>query len=119
MANPFAYVELHTKDATQAKDFYRKLFDWSTSDSETPMGPYTMIDAKDGIPAGLMKDERSPVPHWLPYVKVDDVSASVRKVKDLGGRVLMDVMQIPEGTYAVIADPGGAALGLWQSSKKG
>ena len=118
MANPFAYAELHTQDAGVAKEFYRKLFDWKTSDSDTPMGPYTMIDTGEGFPGGVMRDERAPVPHWLVYVKVDDAASALQKGRDLGAKVLMDVVAIPEGKFAVLADPTGAAFGLWQPVAK-
>jgi hypothetical protein len=62
---------------------------------------------------------KSPVPsvpsQWIPYVYVDDVSASTAKAKSLGATVVADVAEIPDfGWFSVILDPTGAALGLWQ-----
>jgi uncharacterized protein len=118
MANPFAYAELHTKDAGAAKEFYRKLFDWGTKDSLTPMGPYTMIDTKEGFPGGVCPDEKAPAAHWLVYVRVDDLASSVKKGQELGGRVLHEPISIPEGRFAVVADPTGAPIGLFEPVAK-
>jgi predicted enzyme related to lactoylglutathione lyase len=53
--------------------------------------------------------------HWTSYVSVDDVDAIVAKAESLGATVVAPIMDIFEsGRMAVIADPTGAQLGLWQ-----
>ena len=54
-------------------------------------------------------------PTWMTYVNVDDADATAAKVAAAGGTVLaapMDVMDA--GRMAVLADPLGAVIGLWQ-----
>ena len=52
---------------------------------------------------------------WLPYVIVDDIKQSTEKAKSLGARVMKDVTDIPGmGSFSIITDPTGAALGMWQ-----
>src|SRR3989442_15493888 len=54
--------------------------------------------------------------HWMAYVGVDDVRASTTKAKDLGAKVVQDVMEVGEyGTMSVIADPTGATIAMWQA----
>lgn len=59
-------------------------------------------------------------PGWLYFIRVDDVPKQVARAQKLGGRVLVaprdDLM---EGRLAVIADPGGAPLGLmsWEPAR--
>jgi predicted enzyme related to lactoylglutathione lyase len=73
-----------------------------------------------GTGGGLTQAQAPGVPsHWLAYVAVDDVVASTKKAKELGAKVLVDVLKVGDmGTMSVIADPTGAALGLWQGVKK-
>jgi predicted enzyme related to lactoylglutathione lyase len=55
-------------------------------------------------------------PVWGTYVATDDADATVQRVTDAGGTVMippMDVMDV--GRMAVFADPTGAVLGLWQA----
>jgi len=116
MANPFVHVELNTNNLGKAKPFYENLFGWKLAD--VPQMNYTMVEVGEGTGGGMMEmKEKSPM--WLAYVQVDDVRAATQKVKALGGSVLKDVTEVPGmGWFSVIADPTGATLGLWQSTKK-
>jgi predicted enzyme related to lactoylglutathione lyase len=56
-------------------------------------------------------------PHWLPYVGVADVAATVAQAKSLGATVQKDTTVIPNmGKYAVLADPQGAAFAVYTST---
>jgi predicted enzyme related to lactoylglutathione lyase len=56
--------------------------------------------------------------HWLAYVGVDDVRASTRKARELGAKVLVDVLEVGDfGIMSVIADPTGATLAMWQAKR--
>lgn len=114
--NPVGYVELHTGDVARATAFYSELFAWKGELEDTPMGPYTMFQ---GVLAGLKPVEAGMTTGWLPYVNVPDVAASTRRVRSLGGTVLRDSVQIPEGTFSVVRDPTGALLGLFQRGSRG
>jgi uncharacterized protein len=117
MGNPFVHVELHTNDLTRAREFYSKLFDWKLPEMPMPGGgTYTMIEVGSGTGGGMMTNPAPGTPpHWLAYVGVDDVRASTKKAKDLGAKVVVDVMEVGEyGTMSVIVDPTGATLAMWQ-----
>ena len=120
MANAFVHVELATTDLGKAKDFYSKLFDWKLTDTPVPSTPdhnYTMIDVgDDGTGGGMMNIPMPGMPSaWLAYVLVDDVRVATAKAKTLGATIHKDVTEIPGmGWFSIIADPTGAALGLWQ-----
>jgi predicted enzyme related to lactoylglutathione lyase len=119
MPNPFVHVELNTTDVAKAKSFYGKLFDWKLQDMPMSDGAYTMIEVGKGTGGGLMKHPIPGAPSsWLAYVLVDDIMAATGKAKSLGATVLKDATEVPEmGWFSVIADPTGAALGLWQAKK--
>ena len=116
MGNPFCHVELHTQDPGKAKEFYQSLFDWKIED--VPMGEmtYTMVEVGEGTGGGIMQNSVPDAPsNWLAYILVDDVSASTEKAKALGATIVQELMEVPDhGWLSVIADPTGAAIGLWQ-----
>jgi len=117
MANAFVHVELATTDLNKAKSFYTSLFNWQLQDMDMGGGMnYTMINVGEGTGGGMMKH---PVPgapsSWLAYALVDDVTAATAKAKSLGATVMRDITEVPNaGSFSIIIDPTGAALGLWQ-----
>jgi len=120
MANAFVHVELNTTNVDQAKAFYGKLFDWTLED--VPMGPagnYTMIKVGTGTGGGMLKHPVPGAPSaWLAYVEVDDVKAASEKARSLGAKIMQDVTEVMGmGWLAILIDPTGAALGLWQTKK--
>ena len=115
MANPFVHVELHTDDLAKGKKFYQDLFDWKLEDVPMGDGTYTMIGVGDGTGGGMMTNPAPGTPsHWLAYVDVADIDAATEKAKSLGATILQPKVETPMGWFSVIADPTGAALGLWQ-----
>jgi predicted enzyme related to lactoylglutathione lyase len=122
MANPFVHVELATTDIDKAKSFYRSLLDWQLEDVDMGGGAaYTMVKVgEQGTGGGMMKHPVPGAPSaWLAYVLVDDVAAATTKAKALGASVMRDVTEVPGyGSFSIITDPTGAALGLWQPKAK-
>src|SRR5207249_11592952 len=114
MANPFVHVELQTNDPGSARKFYTSLFGWKLQDVPIPGGTYTMIDVGGGTGGGMM---RNPVPgapsHWLSYVGVDDIHASMKKAKELGAMILVDVTEVVEfGWMSVCSVPTCATFAI-------
>lgn len=121
----FCWTELVTPDVDKAKRFYTELIGWTTS--EMPMGEggtYTMLHppGTDEPVGGIMAMEGEQwegiPPHWMPYILVEDVDASARRVVELGGKVKVEPMDIPNiGRFCVIADPTGAVISLFCGPK--
>lgn len=117
----FCWVDLATTDPDGAKSFYGELFGWESED--TPGGEgvaYTMLrlDGDDVCALYGMEEARrgqGVPPHWFNYVSVKDADAVAAKARDLGGTVVSGPRDAREtGRTAVVADPAGAMLGLWQ-----
>ena len=112
----FSWNELMTTDVEGAKTFYGELLGWSMDDVDCCNEKYTMAKVGETEVAGIMKTpaemgDKPPV--WGAYVTVDDVDAIVTKVEQLGGKVCMPPMDIPDiGRFVMIQDPQGAVLSL-------
>jgi predicted enzyme related to lactoylglutathione lyase len=119
MANPFVHVELMSTDVGKAKAFYGRLFGWSLEDMPMGEDTYTMVKVGEGTGGGIMKNPMPNAPSsWLAYVLVDDVAKSVEKVRSLGGKVMKDKTEVMGmGSFAIITDPTGAMIGLWETKK--
>jgi len=113
----FCWNELMTRDVDSAKKFYSELVGWSMDDSSMPGMDYTLMKVGDKPAGGMMampKEVPAEYPsHWVAYITVDDVDAAAKKVLELGGKLLHDIMDIPEvGRFVTIQDPTGAAVAL-------
>jgi len=52
---------------------------------------------------------------WTTYVSVDDADKSAELASDAGGRVLLEPFDVlTVGRMAIILDPVGAAIAMWQ-----
>jgi predicted enzyme related to lactoylglutathione lyase len=108
--------ELHAGDGAKAFAFYADLFGWTKGEAMDmgPMGVYQLF-ATGGSPVGGMmtKTPDTPAPFWLYYFNVDAIDAAAGRVRDSGGQVVNDPMQVPGGSWIVqCRDPQGALFAL-------
>lgn len=113
----FSWFELMTGDVEGAGDFYGRLFGWTVEKMEMQNGmTYNVVKVNGEAAGGIMAmpPQAGAMPSmWGIYVTVDDVDATARAVKDMGGQVLMGPQDIPEvGRFCVIQDPQGAVLSV-------
>lgn len=110
-----AWHELYTDDWEGAWAFYSDLFGWEkTSSMEMGNGTYQMY-GKDGHQmGGMMNRPNQEIPAmWFYYIHVPDIHAAAQAVKDNGGEVWNEPMQIPGGDMvAHCRDPQGTLFAL-------
>jgi predicted enzyme related to lactoylglutathione lyase len=117
-ANSFCWNELATRDPQRAVAFYGAVFGWTANILDNAGAPnYTEFHLNGRGVAGMMPMESGSFPadvpnHWMVYFAVDDCDAAVDRVKELGGTILMDPMEVPPGKFAVIKDPQGAVFSV-------
>ena len=111
------WTDLYTSDADRAQAFYADIFGWSAESSAEEYGGYINF-SKDGVlvAGGVRNDGSTPAPDaWSVYLAVRDAAATVDAAVAQGSAVIVPATQVgPLGTMAVVTDPGGAAIGLWQ-----
>ena len=111
-----SWADIASPDLEASRAFYGALFGWTGEPSPEPEAhSYTVFMKGDDTVAGLgpLFDDSPPV--WSTYVTVADVDETVAETPTAGGQVLMEPMDVLDaGRMAVIADPTGAALSLWQ-----
>jgi predicted enzyme related to lactoylglutathione lyase len=107
---------LATTDDAGAKKFYTELLGWQLKEGDVSPMAYTEIIVGEAHVGGIYKmcPEYGDAPsHWMPYVSVDDIDASVKRVEELGGKICVPPHDIPNvGRFSVITDPQGATLSL-------
>jgi predicted enzyme related to lactoylglutathione lyase len=108
--------ELYANDWEKAFNFYSSQFGWTKDQSMDmgPMGTYQLF-AIDGNQAGgiMNRPENVPTPVWQFYFNVDGLDAAVARVKANGGKVLVEPMEVPGGSWiATCKDPQDATFSL-------
>jgi len=115
----FCWVELATPDPPGALAFYRGLLGWEGD--AMPAGPqpgYTMVRSAGRYVAALHHDGRGTAPAWLSFVSVADVDEAAERAAGLGGLVVQGPADVLDaGRLAVVADPTGAQVALWQPGR--
>jgi predicted enzyme related to lactoylglutathione lyase len=115
----FCWNELATFDVEAAKKFYGKVFGWEFIDHNMGDTTYTMIQI-NGQPHGagiwaIPKEEKQISPKWITYIAVDNIEASLEAAQKEGATVVKPVTPAGDfGLLAIIIDPTGADIALWQ-----
>jgi predicted enzyme related to lactoylglutathione lyase len=117
----FSWNELNSRDVDASIAFYdvgvrldlRHARRWTARSARTPSGRSTADTIGGMLPMPPMVPAEVPQ-FWLVYFAVADLEASLAKVQELGGTVLMPGMTVDAGTFAIIMDPQGATLSLIQ-----
>lgn len=121
----FTWADISAPDPDSAKRFYTGLFGWDAVDEHDPDGNYvyTMFNTGEKRVAGLGPQPPELVaqgmpPMWNSYITVDNLSAAVDGWALAGGQVIMPPMDVfSSGRMAVVADPEGAVVALWQAQE--
>lgn len=113
-ARPVVVFEIRGRDNARTQAFYRELFNWEIVAGDNGIGR-----AGGGIggpePGPVSIFLQSDAPGVTPYVQVLDLKASMERAKALGGAVINEPFDVPNGpTIARIADPDGTHIGLVQ-----
>ena len=109
------HVEIPAADVQAAGKFYQELLGWKIQHDDQLN--YSMWEAGDGSGGGFPAvSEEAPAGKVLVYIHSDDIEADLKRVEELGGKVIHPKAEIPQtGWYAFFQDPTGNVLGLYTS----
>ena len=117
----FCWTDLATTDQNAAKAFYAELFGWEADDMPAGEGVvYSMMrlggrDAAAIAPQPQQQRDAGVPPVWNSYVSVESADASADRASELGATVHAPPFDVLDaGRMAVIQDPQGAFLLLWE-----
>jgi uncharacterized protein len=117
-----SWVDLSTPKPDESASFYGQVLGWTAEEAGDPeeYGGYRIFlkDAKQV--GGLMKiQQEGQPPSWNVYITVSDANETAEKVKEAGGEVIVEPMDVADqGRMAFFADPTGAAFGIWQAKEQ-
>lgn len=110
--------DLTVEDADGVRDFYAAVTGWTVQDvSMGDYSDYAMADANGEAVAGVChaRGENADLPpQWLMYVVVADLEKSLDEAAKRGGDIVAPTRGLMGGKMAVIKDPAGAVVALWE-----
>jgi predicted enzyme related to lactoylglutathione lyase len=117
----FVWHEQVSSDPALAQEFYTQLFGWKTELFKPGETDYPMISV-GGVSHGAFARaiEGAPPPHWLGHVRVERLEETIEQATRAGGAVAAGPFEMGEvGRIAIISDPQGAYLSLYQPQLEG
>jgi predicted enzyme related to lactoylglutathione lyase len=110
-----AHVEIPTTDLERGSLFLKNVFGW---EFKAFGNGYLLFNNKKGIMAGLRKvDKVAEGDTTVFHVRITDIDEVIKKAKENGGKVKREKTVIPAmGWYALLNDPDGNTIGLYQKS---
>jgi len=111
------WADLWTSDVDGARRFYGELLGWEAGEPSPEFGGYFMFN-RNGVPvAGGMGDMPDmPAQNiWKIYLSTDDIIGAVKRAEAEGAQVVVPPSPVADlGIQAVVTDPTGAGVGIWQ-----
>jgi uncharacterized protein len=101
-----------TQDWDGNKKFYAEVYGYEFGDMGEEFS-YAIINLNGAPVAGIGKAPAGDAPPaWVTYFAVSDTDATVAKVKELGGKVVKEAFDSPQGRIAALADDQGAVFAV-------
>jgi len=111
--HPVVHFEIGCRDSEKTQAFYSELFGWSVLRSQH--SAMVSTGSKDGIQGHITALGHEPHNYVNIYVLAEDIEATLARVEELGGRVLIPVTEVPDqGWFAWFSDIEGTTMGLWK-----
>ncbi|MFI9052365.1 VOC family protein [Streptomyces sp. NPDC053427] len=111
--------ELVTRETRIVEPFYERVFGFEPEAVDATDFDYVTLHLKGHPVAGIhgVGDAlpRDRGPYWMTYFAVPDTDAAVRRVTELGGRVLGPPQDSAHGRLATVADGEGASFRIIQT----
>ncbi len=110
------WIDLSTSDVAASRSFYGALLGWESEEPDPELGGYLNFRADGERVAGCMAGMPGACTDvWTTYLASPDAEKTCEQALAAGGAVHAPAMDVKDlGRMAIVADPGGAAVGIWQ-----
>ena len=106
-----SWADCATTDPAAAQAFYSSLLGWRFDQmSEEP--PYWVIWNGERTQGGMTQPPGGVPSNWFPYFGAIGVDETMQIAQTLGGHPFLGPIDVPNGRFALIQDPQGAAFAI-------
>jgi predicted enzyme related to lactoylglutathione lyase len=111
------WADLWTSDVEGSRRFYSDLFGWEAQEPSPEFGGYFMF-TRNGVPVAGGMGDMGDIPAnntWKIYLASDDIAKTIETAVGEGAQIQVPSMPVADlGIQAVLGDPTGAGVGVWQ-----
>lgn len=111
------WAEIPVTDFDRAIAFYSTVFDTELQRVDGEENPMAMSQTADktGVAGHLYPGKPAPegTGSTIHFASPDSVEAALKRVEKAGGKVMSDVLSIPDGRFAYCLDPDGNSIGIF------
>jgi len=114
------WIDTQQPDRDAALRFYGAVFGWSFEDHlQRGDRAYDLATLDGRVVAAIGSGPSDTTATWTTYIGVDDVEAAVANVEAAGGTVVAPPLRAGSaGRLALVTDPTGANLALWEPGRR-
>jgi predicted enzyme related to lactoylglutathione lyase len=113
----WVWYELVSTDTEKSKSFYSQLLGWQIEPQEMGGMKFDLVKSGGQDIATLTAAEGKAKSHWVPFVSVPDVDATVKTVEEQKGKTVKPPADIPNiGRFAIVADPNGVEFAVFKGA---
>ena len=111
-----AWFDITTTDMAKSKDFYAQLFGWTYTPVAGTDLAVEIVSGGTGIGTIRRSEGKISGFNGVVYIQVDDIQASCKKAKDLGGTLIPGFpfnLDDGRGAIGLVVDPAGHPIGMY------
>jgi len=118
----FCWTEISTSNLEATKTFYTEIFGWNFHQGDDANTGMQYLEFGTGATrfggmyeptAEMCGDGEMKPPHFMNYIAVDDCDDAAGRAFELGGKIVVPPMDIPNvGRFCVVEDPTGASFSM-------
>jgi len=117
VTHSFCWAAIIAKNVDALVPFYTSLFGWTPSPMGEP-GHVLFSRGEEMVGSTMQSTDTSTPTQWLNYVAVENLGASTKTAQAAGAELVYGPVVVPQqGSYAVVTDPTGALVALWQGAQ--
>jgi hypothetical protein len=114
----WVWFELRSTDVEKSKAFYSELLGWQIQPQEMGGAKFELVKTGGKDVATISATQGKAKSHWIPFVSVADVDATVKAIEEQKGKVVMPANDLPDiGRFAIVSDPNGAEFAVFKGAK--
>ena len=112
-----AFTELASTNPNETSRFLEEIFGWKFDSVQMPMGQYLTFRNPEGTTVGIRPVQTAEIPGSTNYVLVEDLDEVGRKIRKMGGEIILTRTTIPGmGSFFWFRIPGGPIMACWQNA---